>query len=266
MNRERSLKILFVGDIVGKAGRRACRELLPTLTEERKIDFCIGNAENAAGGIGITPKLAQELFLYGFDVLTSGNHIWSKKEMVKETSWDSRLIRPANYPEGVPGIGWTIKKTGNEQAIGVINLSGRVFMPTLECPFRTGQRLARQLREQTRFIIVDIHAEATSEKSALGWYLDGIVSAVLGTHTHVQTADERILPNGTAYITDVGMSGALDSVIGAKRELALKRFLLQMPIHFEAASAGICLCGVVLELDEETGKATKIERVRRKLG
>lgn len=259
------MKILFIGDIVGKPGREAIRVLLPKLVKKHKVDLSIANAENAAGGSGITPRLAEELFSYGLNILTSGDHIWKKKEILEILDQEQRIFRPANYPPGAPGRGYGIIKTKEKESVGVINLEGRVFMSSLDCPFKCAQAAIEEIKEKTKVILVDIHAEATSEKIALGWFLDGTVSAVLGTHTHVQTADERILPGGTAYITDLGMSGPYDSVIGRKAEQILARFLTQMPVRFEMAKDNVQLHGVVLDIDGTTGKARSIERLQEKL-
>ena len=259
------MKILFIGDIVGKPGREAIRVLLPGLVKKHKVELAIANAENAAGGSGITPRIAEELFGYGLNVLTSGDHIWKRKEVLEILDQDERILRPENYPKGSPGRGWGIIKTKKGQSVGVINLEGRVFMSSLDCPFKCAQEAIEEIKEKTQIILVDIHAEATSEKIAMGWFLNGLVSAVLGTHTHVQTADEVILPGGTAYITDLGMTGPYDSVIGRKVEQILARFLTQMPVRFEMASENVQLHGVVLDIDEQTGKARSIERVQEKL-
>ena len=256
------MRILFVGDIVGKAGRQAIEGLLERVIADRGIDFTVANAENAAGGMGITPVIASEFLDLGIDVLTSGNHIWAKKEILSFLDEEERLLRPANYPAGVPGRGAGIFQLGNGRKVGVLNLEGRVFMRNLECPFRTGEKEAEKLREKTPIVLVDFHAEATSEKMALAWFLNGRVSAVLGTHTHVQTSDEKILSGGTGYITDVGMTGPLASVIGIRRQAALERFLTQIPWKFDVATDEIELQGVIVEIEEENGKARKIERVR----
>ncbi len=259
------MKVLFIGDIVGKAGRRAVRQLLPRIKREREIDLTVANGENAAGGTGITPKIADELFSQGIDIITSGNHLWDKKEIMSIVDRERRLLRPANYPSGVPGFGSVVVESSSGSKVGVINLAGRVFMSTLECPFRTAEMEIKKLRAETFLIIVDMHAEATSEKIAMGWFLDGKVSAVVGTHTHVQTADERLLPQGTAYISDIGMTGSMDSVIGVKTDIILHRFLTQLPVRFEAAGEDAQLAGVILDLDPATGKATSIERIQMKL-
>jgi metallophosphoesterase (TIGR00282 family) len=259
------MKILFIGDIVGSPGREAIKELLPGLTKEFNLDFVIANAENAAGGSGITPKVAEELFATGINVLTSGDHIWKKREIFEIIDREERILRPLNFPRGVSGRGFGLFKTKSGPKIGVANVNGRVFMEALECPFRTSREAIEALSKETKIIIVDIHAEATSEKVALGWYLDGRTSAVLGTHTHIQTADERILPGGAAYITDVGMTGPVDSVIGRRIEDVLERFITGVPTRFEVAEENIQLQGVVVEIDEDTGKAKSIVRIQKKL-
>jgi 2',3'-cyclic-nucleotide 2'-phosphodiesterase len=259
------MNILFIGDIVGSPGRLAIKQLLPGLKKEYKLDFVIANAENAAGGSGITSRVAQELFSCGADVLTSGDHIWKKSEIFEFINQEARILRPLNFPSGAPGRGSAVFKTSDGIKLGVINVNGRVFMEALECPFRTALDAASELAKQTKIIIVDVHAEATSEKVALGWFLDGKVSAVLGTHTHIQTADERILPKGTAYLSDAGMTGPYDSVIGRKVEDVLQRFITLIPTRFEVASENIQLHGVVIDIDEETGKARSIVRIQRKL-
>lgn len=259
------MKILFIGDIVGEPGRRAVEEVVPRLKHSGKVDFVIANGENIAGGSGITPALADELFEAGVDVLTSGDHIWKRKEIIDRLGTDKRIVRPANYPKDVPGFGATVVKAESGAEVGVINLVGRVFMQAVECPFRTAKEEADRLKTRTNIIIVDMHAEATSEKIALGWYLDGMVSAIVGTHTHVQTADEKILPGGTAYISDVGMTGPFDGVIGRKKEQILARFLTQLPARFEMAEGDIQLHGAIVDVDEKSGKARSIERVQEKI-
>lgn len=259
------MRILFVGDIVGSPGRKAVQELIPLIRKREKIDFVIANSENAAGGSGLTPRLAEELFSYSVDVLTSGDHIWKKKEIVETLDEEKRLLRPANYPKGAPGSGWGVYSLKNKTKVGVINLVGRVFMESVECPFRVARDIIEEIKSETPIIIVDIHAEATSEKIALAWYLDGMVSAILGTHTHVQTADERIYPKGTAYLTDVGMTGPHDSVIGRKVEQILTRFITQLPTRFEMAEENVQLNGAIVTIDEKTGKAIDIKRVRENL-
>ena len=254
------MKILFIGDIVGKPGRRAVRELLPWIVEEKRIDLVIANCENAAAGFGVTSEIVEELYGCHIDVLTSGNHIWDKKEIMDVVEGYEKLLRPANYPAGTPGRGSVVVATPGGIRVGVVNLAGRVFMNSLDCPFHAADREIEKIKSKARVIIVDMHAEATSEKIAMGWYLSGRVAAVLGTHTHVQTADERILPGDTAYITDVGMTGPFDSVIGIKKEVILQRFLLQMPNKFEVAKGDVRLQGVTVEIDPD-GRAKSIERI-----
>ena len=258
------MKILFIGDVVGKGGRRAVTELLPKLIDQG-VDFVIANGENASGGMGITPPHAEQLLDAGINCITSGNHIWRKKELISFLEGDPHILRPANYPPGTPGRGSGIYTTRNGTKVGVVNLEGRVFMRPLESPFQRAEEHVSSLRKETKVIIVDFHAEATSEKMAMGWFLDGEVSAVLGTHTHVQTADERLLPGGTAYITDVGMTGPRDSVIGVKKEIALERFLTMLPNKFEPASGRVELQGAIVEVDERTGLSSGIRRVKRGL-
>ena len=256
------MRILFIGDIVGRPGRRAIEGLLRKAIADYGIEFTIANGENAAGGMGITPAIAMEILSQEVDVLTSGNHIWAKKEIISFLDDERRLLRPANYPAEVPGRGGGIFEAVNGQKVGVLNLEGRVFMKNLDCPFRVGEREVEHLRGDTPVVIVDFHAEATSEKVALGRFLDGKASAVVGTHTHVQTSDERILKGGTAYITDVGMTGPLASVIGIREKIALERFLTQVAWKFDVATEEIELQGVVLEVDPDTGKAIDIRRIR----
>lgn len=255
--------ILFIGDIVGRAGRQAIHECIQEIIEEYDVTFVVANAENAAGGVGITPNIARELFAAGIHVLTSGNHIWQKKEIVEYIRHEPRLLRPLNYPPGTPGSGMWLGVLPEGGTMAVINVAGRVFMEMDRCPFRSLEDVIEQLHQQTNYIIVDIHAEATSEKRALGWYLDGKVGAVFGTHTHVQTADEEILPQGTAYISDVGMTGARDSVIGVKKELVIQKFLTQMPVRFECSRQDPWLNGAIVTLDPQTGAALRIERLQR---
>ena len=259
------MNILFIGDIVGSPGREATKLLLPELKKEYRLDFVIANAENAAGGSGITQRVAEEIFDSGVDVMTSGDHIWKKREIFEFIEQEERILRPLNFPSGAPGRGFGVFKTKDGIKVGVINVNGRVFMEALECPFRTTLAATEAVSGQTNIIIVDVHAEATSEKVALGWYLDGKVSAVLGTHTHVQTADERILPQGTAYLTEAGMTGPYDSIIGRKIEDVLERFITCIPTRFEIAKENIQLHGAVLDIDENTGKARSIIRIQRKI-
>jgi len=259
------MKIMFIGDIVGSPGRMAIAELLPPLVSKRKIDFVIANCENVAAGFGVTRKIVEELYKCHIDVLTSGNHIWNKKEVLEFIGDFERLLRPANYPSGTPGSGTVLIPLPTGEYVGVLNLAGRIFMQPIDCPFAAAKSKVAELRKKTNIIIVDIHAEATSEKKALGWYLDGEVSAVLGTHTHVQTADEIILPQGTAYISDAGMTGPFDSVIGIKKEAIIERFITQMPNRFEVARDDIRMQGVIMNIDLVTGKASSIERISIKL-
>lgn len=256
------MKILFIGDIVGKPGRRAVREGLPDLKNKLKIDFVIANVENAAGGFGITESVAEELFSLGIDVFTSGNHVWDKKEAVTYITKENRLLRPANYPDGVPGFGSIVMNTPSGEKVAVLNISGRVFMQPLDCPFKIATKELPALKKEAKVIIVDFHAEATSEKSAMGWYLDGEVSAVIGTHTHVQTADERILLKGTAFITDAGMTGPINSIIGVNKEQIIKKFLTNIPTRFETARGETILSGVLLDINSKTGKVKKIQRLQ----
>ncbi len=256
------MKVLFIGDIVGTLGRAAIKALLPPLLDRYKIDFVIANGENAAGGFGITEKIAAEIFDFGVHIITSGNHIWDKKEAIPYIAKENRIIRPANYPPGVPGYGSVVVSTSHGIKIAVLNISGRVFMSSIDCPFRVGMTEIERLRAESNIIVVDFHAEATSEKIAFGYYVDGKVSAVIGTHTHVQTADEKILAGGTAYITDVGMTGPAVSVIGIEKEQIIDRFLLQMPRKFDTAKGGAILCAIVIEIDERTGQATAVQRLQ----
>lgn len=255
------VKILFIGDIIGKPGRQAVSRELHRLVDRHMVDLVIANGENAAGGFGITEETANDLFKCGIDVLTSGNHIWDKKESQTFISREERILRPANYPDGAPGRGKGIFTTAGGARVAVLNLEGRVFMNNLDCPFRAADREIALLQAETPIILVDFHAEATSEKSSLGWYLDGRVSALIGTHTHVQTADERILPGGTAYLTDAGMTGGFDSVIGIRKEEAIGKFLSQMPTKFEVTKSNLRLNGVVIGVDEASGRAVSIERI-----
>jgi 2',3'-cyclic-nucleotide 2'-phosphodiesterase len=260
------MHILFIGDIFGRPGRNIVKDRLSGLVKERAIDLVIANGENSAGGFGITGSLAEDLFDLGVDVITTGNHIWDKREIIEyfqaadgnPHSPARRLLRPANYAPDLPGWGvYEGKKNG--VAYAVINLQGRVFMASNDDPFRIADQLLKEIK--AKVIFVDLHAEATSEKLAMGWYLDGRVTALVGTHTHIPTADERIMPGGTAYITDVGMTGPYDSVIGVQKEMIIARFLNNMPARFEAATGDVRLCAVIVECDETTGRSTKIERL-----
>jgi hypothetical protein len=256
------VRIAFLGDVNGRAGRQMIRAHLPRLIAERGIDFAVANVENAADGFGVTPDLAEELLGCGLDCLTSGNHIWDKQEILDYIPSQPRLLRPHNYPRGVPGSGIYLGESPAGVTVAVVNLMGRVFMPPCDNPFEAIESALPRLSQRARIILVDMHAEATSEKTAMGWHLDGRVSAVVGTHTHVQTADETVLPGGTAYITDLGMTGAHDSVIGIDKGLALKKFLTGLPVRFTTARRDPRLCGVLLEVDDATGRARAIERLQ----
>ncbi len=256
------MKILVAGDVVGKTGRKILTQGLEYLRTNNEFDLIVVNIENAAAGFGVTPEIANKLLDVGVDVLTSGNHIWDKKEILNYLDTEPRLLRPANYPHSCPGTGSVIMTTNRGVKIAVINLQGRVFMPLIDCPFQAIDRELNALKGKTDLIIVDLHGEATSEKMALGWHLDGRVSAVVGTHTHVPTADERIMPKGTAYITDLGMCGSYDSVIGIEPETSLPRFLKAMPTRFEPATSNPWMCGVTIDIDENTGLATDINRFK----
>lgn len=255
------VKLLFIGDIVGRPGRDCVKQGLAALVEHHGVDLVIANAENSAAGFGITREIGDQLLEAGVDVMTSGNHIWDKKEALDYIGTEPRLLRPANYPHGAPGNGSYVARTRNGQPVGVINAMGRVFMLNIDDPFAVVLREIEAMRQRTRVIFVDFHAEATSEKVAMGWHLDGKVTAVVGTHTHVQTADERILPKGTAYLTDVGMTGPHDSIIGVEIEPALGKFLTALPARFETATGNPRLNAVLIEADEATGHATDIERL-----
>ncbi|MCJ7808434.1 MAG: TIGR00282 family metallophosphoesterase [Dehalococcoidia bacterium] len=253
------MRILMVGDVIGRPGRRAARALLPGLRQEYAIDLIIANGENAAGGIGITTQTADELFESDVDVITSGNHIWAQREIIPTLDSSPAILRPLNYPQGVPGHGYVIKGEAM-----VVNLIGRTFIGNFDCPFRAIDQLLEDLADKKPpVIIVDFHAEATSEKVAMGWYLDGRVSAVLGTHTHVGTVDARLLPKGTAHITDVGMTGPLDSVIGDDVNTVLTRFLTQLPYRISVGKGSVILNSVLVEIEETTGRAKHIKRIDR---
>jgi len=256
------VKLLFIGDIVGQPGRRAVQELLPKLRETHLLDFVIANGENSAGGSGITPKTAGEIFAAGVDVITSGDHLWDQKEVLELLANEKRFLRPLNYPPDVPGQGSGVFEIPNSPLrIGVLNAQGRTFMPPLENPFLLAAGEVKLLQEQTKLIFVDFHAEATSEKIAFARFLDGQVSAVVGTHTHVQTADEQIFPGGTAYLSDAGFTGPHESVLGREIEPVVKRFLTTMPQRFEVAKERVLLHGAVIEIDDASGRAVKIRRV-----
>ena len=254
------MKVLFVGDIVGRSGRRILGEKLHSVREEYEIEFTIVNVENCAGGFGITPKLADETLNLGVDVLTSGNHIWDRREILGYFEREPRLLRPGNYPPGLPGSYCFVGETRSRISVAVLNLQGRVFMPVIDCPFQFIDDHLDRIRETSKVVIVDFHAEATSEKMAFGWFVDGRVSAVLGTHTHIPTADARVLPAGTAYITDVGMTGSYDSVIGMQIEGALTRFQTGLSGRLEPAVGSPRFSSVVVDIDETTGNARSIER------
>jgi metallophosphoesterase (TIGR00282 family) len=253
--------VLFIGDIVGKPGRKIVKDLLPGLSAKHKPDITIANGENLAGGFGITEKVAANLFESGVDLITTGNHVWDRKEGVPYVTKEYRVLRPANYPLGAPGNGSIVYTVRDVIKVAVLNLSGRVFMNDIDCPFSVADKEVERLSGMTGIIIVDFHAEATSEKIAFGYFLDGRVSAVLGTHTHVQTADERVLQGGTAYISDVGMTGPLESVIGLEKEQIIQRFVTGMPQKYEVAKGPTVLCAVVVEIDDNTGMSKSIERI-----
>lgn len=257
------IKVLVIADIVGKSGRQVLKQSLPRMASG--VDLVIANGENAAGGFGITPKVLSQILGSGVDVVTSGNHLWDRKEIEGVLSSETRLLRPANFPPEVDGSGWTLYPARDGTVVGIVNLMGRVFMKSLDCPFRVAAEVVEEIRRDTPVIIVDMHAEATSEKQAMGRWLDGRVSAVIGTHTHVATRDMRILPKGTAYISDVGMTGPHDSVIGIRTEDAVQRFLTQLPVKFRVAAGDARLQGVVLTIDSTSGKALDIEFVEEHL-
>lgn len=253
---------MILGDVMGRPARRAVRDLVPSLIKQEELDLVVANAENAAGGMGVDIKSAKELLSAGVNVLTSGNHIWKKKEIYSYLDEHGHLIRPANFPAGAPGRGWYVWQNNGFSAL-VINLQGRVFMPNhVDDPFRCVDEILNQQKAHSPVVIVDMHAEATSEKNAMGWYLDGRASVVFGTHTHIQTADDRILPGGTAYITDVGMCGPLDSVIGMEKEAVIRGFITQLPRQFEVAEDNVVLQGIIVDVDEANGRARTIRRLR----
>lgn len=254
------VRILMIGDICGRGGRKAAAKCIPALKEKYHIDMTIANGENSAGGSGITKKVLNELYSFGIDVVTSGNHIWDQKEIFEFIDHEPYLIRPGNYPPAAPGRGSCIFVVGGKN-VGVMNLSGRSFMPDLDCPFRMADLLLEDLKKDCDVILLDFHAETTSEKMAMGWYLDGRVSCVVGTHTHIQTADDRILPQGTAYITDLGMTGPWNSILGVKKELVIQKFVTGLPVRFHLAEGPNVLSGIVVTIDDATGKATEMVRV-----
>jgi metallophosphoesterase (TIGR00282 family) len=257
------LNILFIGDIIGRPGRRAVTELLPGIKGEYGIGFTVANCENSAGGFGVTEKIVGELTELGIDALTSGNHIWDRRDVAEELDSFTNVLRPFNYPPGLPGRGYGVFEAAGGMRVAVINLQGRVFMRPIDCPFRAADELLKTVDE--KIVLVDMHAEATSEKVAMGWHLDGRVSAVIGTHTHVQTSDERVLPGGTGYITDVGMTGPHDSVIGIDKQAIIKRFLTEVPNRFEVGKEDVKLSGLVVAVDTATGRAIGVERLHRSL-
>ncbi len=256
------MRLLMIGDIVGRSGRRAIKDNLSELKREFDLDLIVANGENAAGGSGITKDVAQELFSAGVDVLTMGNHVWNIREAYEYINSEPRIIRPANYPPGTPGNGSNVFETRRKVKVAVINLAGRVFLQSLDCPFRKVDEILPRVKKAAQVVVVDFHAEATSEKIAMGWYLAGRVSAVVGTHTHVQTADERILPGGTAYITDLGMTGPFDSVLGVKKEIVIEKFKSQLPQRFVVASGPYQFNAVMIDIDEYTGEAYAIQRIQ----
>ena len=258
----RRMRLLFLGDVVGKGARQALRRRLRALRRERGVAFVVANGENAAGGKGLDPDSADELFDAGVDVITTGNHVWQHSRLLPVLEHETRILRPANFPEGNPGRGFTVQQAANGVSVAVVNLIGRVFMGSFDCPFRAADRILAAVAGEADVVLVDMHAETTSEKVAMGWHLAGRVAGVVGSHTHVQTADERILPGGTAYLTDAGMCGPVDSVIGMRRDEVLHRFLTQMPVRFEVAKGPLLVQGALLDVDPENGRATAIERVQ----
>ncbi|TMB51955.1 MAG: TIGR00282 family metallophosphoesterase [Deltaproteobacteria bacterium] len=260
------MRLLFLGDVVGRPGRRALAALVPRLAAQEDIEFVIANCENASGGKGVDPRSADELHEAGADVLTSGNHVWQNREIVPYMRESGRLLRPLNFPPGVPGVGWTVQKARRSEArVAVLNLIGRVFMAPVDCPFRAADEALADIRREASIVFVDMHAEATSEKVAMGRFLDGRVSAVVGSHTHIQTADETVLPGGSAYLTDAGMCGPEDSVLGVRTDRVVERFLTQMPTRFEVAAGAVLVQGAVIDIDGETGRARSIRRVRERV-
>jgi len=260
-----NLRVLVIGDIVGKPGRQACLKIIPELRKSKNIDFVISNAENIAAGSSLTPSTIKDIFNAETDIVTLGDHTYRKKEAAALVEEDQRIVRPANYPEGAPGRGYVVTETPQGVPIAIINLMGRVFMEPLDCPFRKVKRILKEIKGQAKVIVVDIHAEATSEKVAMGWFLNGQASFVFGTHTHVQTADDQILNGGTAYLTDAGMTGPHRSVIGREIEPVLYKFVNQLPTKYDVATEDVRLCGAIVDIDADTGKGTHIERVQEKL-
>jgi metallophosphoesterase (TIGR00282 family) len=260
-----NLKILFIGDIVGSPGRKIVHERLADIIAQREIDLCIANGENSASGFGITPRIVQDLLACGVEVITGGNHIWDRKEIIEFFPHEPRLLRPANFPPSLPGSGLYVSRARNGVGYAVLNLQGRTFMPALDDPFRLALTELAKVPQDVKVILVDMHAEATSEKQAMGWYLDGRVSVVLGTHTHVPTADEHVLPGGTAYISDVGMTGPHNSVIGMDKQAVLQRFLDALPARFVVAEGDVQMNTVSVDVDESTGHARSIQRLNFRL-
>lgn len=258
------MRILFVGDIVGRSGRRVVGELLPEIIQKHEIEFVVANGENVAGGKGITADTANQLFSYGVNVFTSGNHIFDKKESLGFIDEEPRLLRPANYPDvaDVPGRGWGIFTVSGSHSLGIVNVCGRIFMDPLDCPFRVAQEIVSEIRETTNAILIDFHAEATSEKIAFKWFLDGQVSAIIGTHTHVQTADDTITKKSTAYITDIGMTGPCDSVIGVKKEPIIRSFITRLPATHTVAKKDLKFCGAIIDIDADSGRALSFTRLQ----
>jgi 2',3'-cyclic-nucleotide 2'-phosphodiesterase len=260
------MRLLFLGDVVGRPGRRAVSRILPALIAREDVGFVVANCENASGGKGVDPAAAEELRDAGVDVLTSGNHVWQHRTIVNYLTENARLLRPANFAPGVPGRGWTVRPARRSGvSVGVLNVIGRVFMAPAECPFRMAEEAVAAIRKSAAIVVVDMHGEATSEKVAMGRFLDGKVSAVIGSHTHVQTADEGILPGGTAYLTDAGMCGPESSVLGVRTDQVIRRFLTQMPVRFEVAEGPVLVQGAIVDVDETTGRATGIRRVRERV-
>ncbi|MEZ5065141.1 MAG: TIGR00282 family metallophosphoesterase [bacterium] len=259
------MRILFVGDVVGRPGRRAARELVPILREEERPDFVIINAENSAGGFGFNRRSVQSLFECGADVLTAGNHTWDKAEAFEILDEDDRVLRPENYPPGAPGHGYGVYAAAGGHKVGVLNLIGRVFLGTFDDPFRIGRRALEEMRQETPILFVDFHGEASSEKQAFAWHVDGLASAVVGTHTHVPTADARVFPKGTAFQTDAGMTGGYEGVIGMEKEPSLSRFLTGFPTRFEPSGRDLRLDATVIDVDPESGRATGIRHVQKRL-